>query len=53
MLFVKILLSMYRNVQSRVRVNDNFKDDFLVQVGLHYGSSGESFVMYHNTGDTI
>ena len=35
---VKILQSMYRNPQSRVRVNGTFSDDFLVRVGLHEGS---------------
>ena len=35
---VKTIKSMYRNVQSRVRVNETSKNDFLVQVVLHQGS---------------
>ena len=35
---VRIVLSMYRNTRSRVRVYRTFSDDFLVQVGLHQGS---------------
>ena len=35
---IKIIESVYRNAQSRVRVNDTFSDDFLTQVGLHKGS---------------
>ena len=35
---VKIVQSMYRNAQSRFRVNGTFSDDFLVQTGLHEGS---------------
>ena len=29
---------MYRNTKSRVRINSNFSDDFLIKVGLHQGS---------------
>ena len=36
---VKTVQSMYRNGQSRVRVNGTFSDDFLVQVVLHQGSA--------------
>ena len=32
---VKIVLLMYRNVQSRVRANGTFGCHFLVQAGLH------------------
>ena len=35
---VNIVQLMYRNARSRVRVNETFSDDFLVQVGLHKGS---------------
>ena len=35
---IKIIESVYRNAQSRARVNDTFSDDFLTQVGLHKGS---------------
>ena len=31
---VRIVHTMYRNTQSRVRVNGTFRDDFLVQIGL-------------------
>ena len=36
--FNKIVQSMYRNARSRVRTDGVFRDDFLVQVGLHQGS---------------
>ena len=35
---VKIVQSMYRNVQNRVTVNGTFSEDFMVQVRLHQGS---------------
>ena len=35
---VKILNPMYRNTRSCVRVNETFKDDFLVHVVLNQGS---------------
>ena len=35
---VKIVQAMYRNAQSRVRINSVFSDSFRVKVGVHQGS---------------
>ena len=43
---VKILQSIYKNAQSRVRVNGTFSVDFLLQVGLHQGSMIYNSIIY-------
>ena len=35
---VKVVQTMYRNAQSRVRINSTFSDSFGVKVGVHQGS---------------
>ena len=35
---IRVVQSMYRNTKSKVRINSNFSDDFLIKVGLHRGS---------------
>ena len=34
---MKIVQAMYRNAQSRVRINSTFSDSFSVKVGVHQG----------------
>ena len=36
---MKIVQVMYRNAQSRVRINSTFSDSFHVKVGVHQGSA--------------
>ena len=34
----EVVQAMYRNAQSRVRINSTFSDSFHVKVGVHQGS---------------
>ena len=49
---VKILQSMYKNAQSRVRVNGTF-NEFFDPSRIASGLSVNSFVIYHSAGSNI
>ena len=40
---------MYRNAQSRIRVNGTFTDDFLAHIGLHQELSPLLFIILLET----
>ena len=50
---VEIVESMYRNAQSRVRVNGAFIDDFLIHAGLHQSSMLSHLFFCRSAGNTL